>query len=631
LLFLGSTITPSITSTTERDGEYSNIIDIRGSELGKGIYETTISFSAPEIKQVGNTIQVDVREETSKIMKPYAPALPVVTQGFLLPFKTKIIDVMVCFQNKNKKILSEPLLVSFDTSPIVYMDFIKPSIVSTNIINPMVFPKNPYHYHIHAGRYEDSLVNYFIMNLFPVQYDSLHNILIYWNNVHISIQYEVPDNPYILNNAYDCIVLSPQQFEQEVKPLIDHKNAHGMKSKLITLNEIYLGRYFPVKGRDKAEKVKYFLQQALDEWGITYVLFVGGRKGGLFHPWWWVPARYSNIVDFIEYSFLSDYYFADIYDANGSFSSWDSNENGIFGEWHKDGKDIIDMYPELSIGRLPCKTKEEVTIMINKIITYENTAYGSDWINHFIGVGGDTFPDEKDNYYEGEMATKAAYGYLNGFNATYLWTSTENFTEKQDIISEVNDGCGLLLFSGHSNPKIWSTHLPNKDEWVSAPNCFEMSLYRNKEKLPIVVISGCWISKFDTGYANLLKGIITEGREYFIKGPFPTGYYTYFWIPKCWSWAFNSHTDGGCIAILGGTGLGYGTSGKNCCKSGINFLELQFFKSYGEGKDILGDVHTSQLIYYLNEFPPMEDKNDCKHIQEFTLLGDPSLKIGGYS
>jgi hypothetical protein len=187
-----------------------------------------------------------------------------------------------------------------------------------------------------------------------------------------------------------------------------------------------------------------------------------------------------------------------------------------------------------------------------------------------------------------------------------------------------------MLFSGHSNPKIWSTHPPNTDEWVNAPNCFEMNTVNNKEKLPIVVISGCWISKFDVGYANLLKGIITEGREYFIRGPFPTGYYTYFWIPKCWSWALNSHTKGGCIAILGGTGLGYGTHGKNCCKSGINFLELQFFKSYGEDKNILGDVHRSQLIYYLNEFPPMEDKNDCKHIQEFTLFGDPSLRIGGY-
>jgi hypothetical protein len=46
---------------------------------------------------------------------------------------------------------------------------------------------------------------------------------------------------------------------------------------------------------------------------------------------------------------------------------------------------------------------------------------------------------------------------------------------------------------------------------------------------------------------------------------------------------------------------------------------------------ILGQAHTQALIDYLNAFPPMLDKLDCKTVQEFVLLGDPSLQIGGYS
>jgi hypothetical protein len=32
----------------------------------------------------------------------------------------------------------------------------------------------------------------------------------------------------------------------------------------------------------------------------------------------------------------------------------------------------------------------------------------------------------------------------------------------------------------------------------------------------------------------------------------------------------------------------------------------------------------------MNEHPPMEDQTDCKIAQEWALIGDPSLLIGGY-
>ena len=79
-----------------------------------------------------------------------------------------------------------------------------------------------------------------------------------------------------------------------------------------------------------------------------------------------------------EGGYLSDLYFVDLYDAHGNFSSWDSNNNGIFAEWNSNGKDIIDMYPELSIGRLACINVNEVKTLVNKIITYETTTAGKD-------------------------------------------------------------------------------------------------------------------------------------------------------------------------------------------------------------------------------------------------------------
>jgi len=33
---------------------------------------------------------------------------------------------------------------------------------------------------------------------------------------------------------------------------------------------------------------------------------------------------------------------------------------------------------------------------------------------------------------------------------------------------------------------------------------------------------------------------------------------------------------------------------------------------------------------YLNTYPGMADQTDCKTVQQWPLLGDPILKIGGY-
>ena len=67
---------------------------------------------------------------------------------------------------------------------------------------------------------------------------------------------------------------------------------------------------------------------------------------------WWLPVRYSNLNDGSEGGYLSDLYFADIYTANGSFSSWDTNGNGIFGEW----TDHRERQPRHVPGRLPRQT-----------------------------------------------------------------------------------------------------------------------------------------------------------------------------------------------------------------------------------------------------------------------------------
>ncbi|MBU0497397.1 MAG: hypothetical protein KKC68_08415, partial [Candidatus Thermoplasmatota archaeon] len=78
------------------------------------------------------------------------------------------------------------------------------------------------------------------------------------------------------NNTYDLLIITPSLFAYHLKPLVQHKNKIGVKTILITLKDVYDKMYW--YGRDEQEKIKYYIKTAYDEWNISYVLLVGGRK-----------------------------------------------------------------------------------------------------------------------------------------------------------------------------------------------------------------------------------------------------------------------------------------------------------------------------------------------------------------
>ena len=179
---------------------------------------------------------------------------------------------------------------------------------------------------------------------------------------------------------YDLLIIVPDKFSSLLDSFVEHKNNLGIKTRVVTIEEVYSQMFW--EGKDDAEKLKYFIKQAIEEWQISYVLLIGGRKDQSKEETWWIPVRYTNLIReykgheaYSEGDFLTDLYFADIYDQDGNFSSWDDDNDGIFGEWPLDeiAQDILDLYPDIAVGRLPCRNAQEVKTIINKIIRYETT------------------------------------------------------------------------------------------------------------------------------------------------------------------------------------------------------------------------------------------------------------------
>ncbi|RKX93476.1 MAG: hypothetical protein DRP84_08405 [Spirochaetes bacterium] len=425
------------------------------------------------------------------------------------------------------------------------------------------------------------------------------------------------------NIEYKLLIIAPKEFIGCLQPLVHHKESIGIRTKIVSTCEIY--KETDLCGRDNAEKIKYFIKKAIEEWKVEYVLLVGGKKHQSSKDKWWVPVRYSHIEDlryknFKEKKFLSDLYFADIYDKRGDFSSWDENNNGVFGEWldNKSADDIPDLYPDICVGRLPCRNILEVKIVVKKIINYEKEKCSDSWFKRMVVVAGDTYPNREG--YEGENYTEKALEMMINFTPVKLWTSDGSLKSWRDIVRAINRGCGFLYLSGHGTPIWWATHPPENEEYIFGLIRFHMFFLQNGNKLPICIVGGCHNSMFNISLHNR---VWTNG------------------IPacKCWSWALVSKINGGAIATIGPTALSYGPTDISSRKGGSDWLDMHFFESYGlKKKEILGEVWKETIKAFLqnfsinwNEKSPGDSALNAKNVEQWLLIGDPSLKIGGYS
>jgi len=598
----------------------------------------TISFSRPVIQNNNGYALVTVENTNAWLRKTNMPLLPTKVTTYTFPFGTKIRTVDVMFSAPQSFTLGAKIVLS--PKP---MTEVAGNLVTSNEQEQTIgtiYPETLFDYHMGAGISNGEHVLFLTIRCFPVQYKTEGDAILYRDTASLSITYDLPTITPTATDDYKLVIITAKKFSNALQPLVDFKISKGITTKLVTWNDIVNSVYFPIQGRDCAEKMKYFIKDAFDQWGTTYVLLVGGRYGGIMKEKWWVPVRYSQLDDGWEGSYLTDLYFADLYDSNGNFSTWDSNNNGNFAEWTATKKDILDMYPEVYIGRLPCTCVAQVRTMVKKIITYETTTYGTEWFKKMVVVGGDSAPDPTDPWYEGEEENKLALEYMTGFEGVRLWTSNGNFTGPQDVIDGISAGCGFLFFDGHGNTMAWSTHPPkNETIWITGLLVTNMSKLKNGEKLPVTVCGGCHNGQFNTSLFNILKGVLENGLNYF-KSTRPFGEFWYYqWLPSVWAWKLMNVKNGGSIATMAYTGLDWFGEGDynndtipDCTQFLSGYTNTQFFKNYGvNNMTILGQAHTQALIDYLNAFPPMADKLDCKTVQEFVLLGDPSLQIGGYS
>ena len=208
-----------------------------------------------------------------------------------------------------------------------------------------------------------------------------------------------------VSDSIDLLIITPEEFAPALDPLVEHKNATGISTEMITLEEIYEDPALP--GVDEPEQIKWAIALYEQSRHVKYVMLVGDVDR---FPVRWVAYHYKDAEGLVDYLFPSDLYYADLYNDYQDLDDWDTDGDGYFGE-HIEGPrcsldidsanlDHVDLYPDVAVGRIPASTYEELENYVGKVIAYENTAFGSDWLGNVLLMAGNATKCEAGLHFE---------------------------------------------------------------------------------------------------------------------------------------------------------------------------------------------------------------------------------------
>jgi hypothetical protein len=591
----------------------ANDTNIKQKTLKKQLF-----FSKPIIKDEGEYVILNLKEATTYTIETEKPLLPAVTQTFIFPFKTKIDNIEIIFSEQKNIILSKQI------KPASNFIMFNTELQTTNQLEKSIetyestdlYPSDAYSYTVGTGLNNNEHVVFLTIICYPIRYSPANNILYYSENAEITISYEEPVNPVIFSDEYDMVIISPEEFSNVLQPLVDHKKNYGINTLVKTTEDIYSN--YP--GYDQAEQIKYFIKDAIETYGIEYVLLIGGIEKLPIRKTWFYRSYHEH---YWNETILSDQYYADIYDKFGNFCSWDSNNNHLYGEYYENVpgvNDTVDLFADVNLGRIPCTKKDELRTVINKIINYEKNTKNANWFNNIILIGGDTFPGW--GVVEGEVKNKVTIQIMSDFTPTTLWTSDGTFNSRA-FNKALNKGAGFVDYSGHGFEVGVSTHPPNSNKWIGY-YFYNLFWAFNGDKLPVIFFDACLTSKLDFNLSEFIMYMPPFNllpKQSFESSSILSNYEK---LLPTFSWNWVKKKNGGAIATIGATREAYTNVDKSGVHAGAGYLSIKFFAAYATCETV-GKMLTKAQNDYINYA-----FKDYFTIEEFILIGDPTLKVGGY-
>lgn len=194
----------------------------------------------------------------------------------------------------------------------------------------------------------------------------------------------------------EYVIVTNRALASSFEPLRQYRTGLGALTAVVLIEDI-LSQY---TGRDNAERLRNYLKSFYDAGG-RYVLL--GGDGTI------VPLRYAYPYTTDTTPDLHDQLICDLYFADMT-GDWDVDNDNIWGERYED---LSDVTPELSVGRLPVDSPEQVAAFVAKLIRYETNPGDGDmsYLNRTLFYSADQMRDFSGGGQHGKIAAAFPGGF----------------------------------------------------------------------------------------------------------------------------------------------------------------------------------------------------------------------------
>lgn len=374
-----------------------------------------------------------------------------------------------------------------------------------------------------------------------------------------------PSPRQLSDGPYAYLIVTDTAFVEALRPLADFHTARGLPAVIYTVD--WIRDHYP--GRNLADRIRNFVRDAYEEWGVQYLLLAGD-------------------ADFVPYqSIWQDPYYGNDTDASPPSDWFFSN---LDGDWNLDGDeyigelaDSVDYFPELLVGRVPLNTPEQAELFVQKVLIHSTFPGGdslllnTQYLSRFILAASYLDNSNGWGYEKAERVDPSVPSY---FQRTKVYQTPTHQVSVEEFVNAVNQGAGLMFVEAHGSYPFFAV---NKDPYIpfGIPELEELS---NRNEWPILQIATCHSAGWDK----------TSVVEYLLLG-----------------------TDGGIIGGIGTTRLDF---------PGVDIpMNRLFFRAFFETPaPVLG-----QGLAYVSRHAWAAQHYSITRYVYFSkaLLGDPAMPV----
>jgi len=370
------------------------------------------------------------------------------------------------------------------------------------------------------------------------------------------------------DSSAEYLIVTSSSYGPFFEPLAQWKSQKGVPAAIVTTTDVYAS--YP--GIDNQEKIRNCIIDYYQNHGTIWVLLGGDTNVVPDRKAW---AKSGDSGDDLR----ADLYYSDL------DGTWNDDGDTRWGEVNADN---IDMYADVFVGRAPASNTAEVTLFVNKVLTYEGAP------------GGALLPtDYQENmlfFAEVLWATPWTDGGVckdmidddsvpEQFDPITKLYQTNGLLTKSRAMAEMNAGHNIINHMGHANWNVMSIG--------------GSGLYRNdfdglgnSPRFGIMYSIGCWPAAID--YDCM--------AEHWVNAP-----------------------NGGGVAFVGNSRYGWGSPGSPGYGTSDVFDREFFTQLFNEDHDHIGVVHAAHKDAKVGEAMSAEYTRYC--LYELNLLGDPEMRV----